>query len=516
MFETADLGQTVSKSEFRDRELALWEELLDVQRAVSDYGRFPILIDFAGVHGAGKGTTVNLLNKWMDPRWIITRAYGAPTEGERNRPAYWKFWRDMPQRGRFGLYLSGRYSAPFLDYVYKKISDVEFKQALEHINTFERTLADDGALILKFWMHLSHDAQKQRLMALEKDPLEKWRVTKEDWKHWEMYDQFIEAAETLITRTNTGRAPWHIVEGVDYNYRSLTVGELIRDAMTSHLETHRLNDEIHEERKKREKATAADKADDAADVSGHDRPRTIFDSLNMSKKISKTNYRQAVKRLSGELNTLHREALDKGISTVLVFEGPDAAGKGGVIRRLTSTLDAQNCDVIAIAAPTEDESKYNYLWRFWKSLPRAGYMTVFDRSWYGRVLVERVEELATVDEWERAYSEIIEFEEQLIEHGVVLLKFWIDITKEEQKRRFEARQEAPHKRWKLTEEDWRNRNQWDNYRIAAHEMVQKTSTAVTPWRIVEGNSKLYARVEVMEAVSQALAEAVSEEKPADR
>ena len=224
MFETAELDQSVSKSEFRKRELELWPELLEVQRELRDYGKFPVLIDFAGVHGAGKGTTVNILNKWMDPRWIITRAYGAPTDGERLRPTYWKFWRDLPPKGRIGLYLSGRYSNPLLDYVYRRIDDVEFKQALERINTFERTLADDGTLILKFWMHLGRDAQKLRLSALENDPLEKWRVTPEDWKHWEMYDRFIEAAELLITRTNTGQSPWHIVEGQDYNYRSLAVG----------------------------------------------------------------------------------------------------------------------------------------------------------------------------------------------------------------------------------------------------------------------------------------------------
>ena len=510
MFETADLGQKVAKKEFRERELVLWTELLDVQREVRAYGRFPVLIDFAGVHGAGKGTTINLLNKWMDPRWIITRAYGAPTDGERTRPEFWKYWRDLAPKGRIGLFLSGRYSKPLLDYVYERTSEVEFRHSLERINAFERTLADDGSLILKFWMYLGKDAQKQRLEAIEQDPLEQWRVTEDDWKHWEMYDRFIEAAEILITRTNTGHSPWHIVEGRDYNFRSLSVGELVRDAMSSHLETHRINAEIHEERRKREAAAAGNQADDGGDTgSARNAPRTIFDSLSPSKKISKVKYRQAVKRLSGELNTLHREALKKGVSTVLVFEGPDAAGKGGIIRRLTSMLDAQNCDVIAIAAPTEDELKHNYLWRFWKHLPRAGLMTVFDRSWYGRVLVERVEGLATTDEWERAYAEIIDFEEQLIEHGIVLQKFWIDITNEEQKRRFNARQEAPHKRWKLTDEDWRNRSQWNNYRIAAHEMIQKTNTAVTPWSLIEGNDKLYARVEVMEAVARQLADAVA-------
>jgi polyphosphate:AMP phosphotransferase len=511
MFETAELGQRVSKTEFKKRELELWKDLLQVQREIRAYGRFPTIIDFAGVHGAGKGTTVNLLNKWMDPRWILTRAYGAPSEEERTRPRFWKFWRDMPPKGTIGLYLSGRYSKPLVDYVHRRIDEVEFKQSLERINSFERALADDGTLILKFWMHLGQADQKERLHFLENDPLEKWHVTEEDWKHWQMYDRFIAAAETLITRTNTGHSPWHIVEGQDYNFRSLAVGELVRDAMVSHLENAELDDRLRRERVSRQAANdELQEKDEAVDKDPRRRPRTIFDSLNMSKRINKKDYRDTVRRLSSELNNSHREALKKGVSTVLVFEGPDAAGKGGTIRRMTSALDAQNCDVIGIAAPTEDELKHNYLWRFWRHLPRVGYMTVFDRSWYGRVLVERVEGLATSSEWERAYAEIIEFEEQLIEHGVVLLKFWLHITNAEQERRFKARQEAPHKRWKLTDEDWRNRDNWDKYSLAAHEMIQKTNTGVTPWRIIEGNDKLYARVKVMEAVGEALNEAISE------
>jgi len=217
-----------------------------------------------------------------------------------------------------------------------------------------------------------------------------------------------------------------------------------------------------------------------------------------------------MKTYAGEVNTLHREALGKKISTILVFEGPDASGKGGIIRRLTSALDAPNYDVIAVAAPTDEEIRQHYLWRFWRYLPRAGYMTIFDRTWYGRVLVERVEGFASEDQWGQAYSEIIDFEKQLIEHGILLLKFWINVTKEEQLERFDARKRTPHKRWKLTDEDWRNRNNWEKYSVAAHDMIQKTSTAVAPWTIIEGNNKMYARARVMESVCGALEDAVAD------
>lgn len=511
MFETAELGQSVTKGEFKEREPGLWKGLLDAQRQHREHGRFPVVIDFAGVRGAGKITTINLLNKWMDARWIRTHAYAETTEEELARPEFWRFWQHLPPRGQIGLTLSGRYSRPLRQFVYGEIDQAEFDRCLDRVAAFERTLADDGALILKFWMHLSRKEQKRRLQSLEKDPLEKWRITSEDWKHWEMYDDFIAAAERLIVRTSTGGAPWYIVEGQNYGHRSLQVGEIIRDGILRQLETSRRNVEAPAATPE----SPADRLDIvSAQPDGQVRPAptqhamTVLDGLDMSRRLAKKEYSRSMKRYRRDLNTLQRNTRRKKISTVLVFEGPDAAGKGGVIRRMTSALDAPTYQIKAVAAPTEEERLHHYLWRFWKYLPRAGDTMIFDRSWYGRVLVERVEEFAVPAEWGRAYAEINDFESQLIEHDVILLKFWIHVSKEEQLARFKAREETPHKRWKLGDEDWRNREKWAQYEIAIHDMVQQTSTAAAPWILVPGNNKLYARTKVIETVCERMAAAL--------
>ena len=217
MFEAAELGSRIAKSEYKEREPLLRQELLEVQRDLSVDGEFPLIVLFAGVDGAGKGQTINLLNAWMDPRWIKTRAYKEPSDEERERPEYWRFWRDLPPRGQIGLFLSSWYSRPVLDRVNGAVDIPAFVDSLDRIVAFENALAEDGAVILKFWMHLSKAAQKRRLKSLEKDALTRWRVTERDWKHWGMYDQFIEAAERTIMRTSTGRAPWNIIEGENFN-----------------------------------------------------------------------------------------------------------------------------------------------------------------------------------------------------------------------------------------------------------------------------------------------------------
>ena len=364
-------------------------------------------------------------------------------------------------------------------------------------------------MILKFWMHLSKKAQKRRFKALEKDPLQSWRVTERDWEHWKLYDRFIEAAERTIRKTSTGVAPWTIVEGEDHHYRSLTVGVAIRDAVRRALEASA--NRARPVAVTTEGPASADGGDGEAAASIEVLPKlTVLDSLDMSRSLAKPAYRQELARGQAELNLLHRRALERGVSTVLVFEGPDAAGKGGAIRRLTAALDARHVQVIPIAAPTDEERAHHYLWRFWRHLSRAGRVTIFDRSWYGRVLVERVEGFATGEEWRRAYAEINDFEEQLIEHGTVLRKFWLHITKDEQLARFRAREKTPYKRWKLTDEDWRNREKWDDYAAAVNDMVEQTSTHEAPWVLVEGNDKRYARVKVLTTVCEAMARALGD------
>jgi polyphosphate:AMP phosphotransferase len=505
MFEAAELGRKTPKPEYKARVPVLRAELLEVQRRLLE-ARVPVIVVFAGVDGAGKGETVNLLNEWMDPRWIVTHAFGDPSDEELERPAYWRYWRALPPAGRIGLFLQSWYSKPLIDRAYRRTTTAEFDAQLHRIADFEKTLADGGALILKYWMHLDRESQRKRLKTLEKDPLTRWRVTNLQWKHWGMYGRFIATSERTIRRTSTGDAPWRIVEGVDERYRSLAVGTGIRDAIR-----RRLN-ELSARRaamsvavpkasdKNRRPADAKTKADEAQRRA----PPTLLSRLNMDKKVDKAKFGEQLERYQGDLNLFQRRAGNKGVSTILVFEGWDAAGKGGAIRRVTGALDARAYQVIPIAAPTDEERAHHYLWRFWRHLSRAGRVTIFDRSWYGRVLVERVEGFATPNEWMRAYSEINQFEDQLVERGIVLVKFWMHVTQDEQLRRFKDRRHAEYKRWKLTDEDWRNRKKWFDYEVAVNEMVERTSTRKAPWTLIEGNDKNYARLKVLRTVSDAL------------
>ena len=522
MFETAELGRTIAKKDFKKTAPVLREELLELQQDVRDSGRFQVILLFAGVDGGGKGETVSLLNEWMDPRWMITRAYDEATDSERDRPEFWRYWRDLPPRGQTGMFLSAWYSRPVLDRVYETIEEAEFLKRLDRIINFERTLARDGALILKFWMHLSHAEQERRLKSLERDPLTKARVTARDWEHWRMYDRFIDTAEHVIAQTNRGLAPWTVVEGADPNYRAVTVTTILRDALTRRLQDEEANgarggngDKYKPKKKGGGKAKGKPKAagperKSKADGAAAANAITVLSRLDMAKRIAAAPYRRRLVERQAELHALHLKAKEKKISSVLVFEGPDAAGKGGAIRRVNAAMDARNYQVHGIAAPTDEEKSQHYLWRFWRRLDYAGHVTIFDRSWYGRVLVERIEGLATEDEWRRSFAEINDFEDQLIEHRMVLVKYWLHITKDEQLARFKLREKTPYKRWKLTEEDWRNRDKWNDYEQAVNDMVQYTSTSAAPWTLVEGNDKRYARLRVIETFCQRLKSALGE------
>jgi len=504
MFEAAELGRKIQKKEFDKDAPKLRMELLQLQQRLR-MADFPVIIVFAGVDGAGKHETVNLLNEWMDPRWIITHAYGKPSEEEAERPEFWRYWRDLPPKGKIGMFLSSWYSRPILERVHGEVGHAAFDEALENIAAFEKELADDGALILKFWMHMSRKAQATRFEELEKDPLQSWRVTAKDWKNWHKYDRFVAAAERAIMRTSNGQAPWTIVEGVDPRYRYITVAEVVRDALRKQLAAE-------EERKKAAHSPAlktSKKTKPEKDTLAKAKGRTILESLDMTRSLTREAYGPELKKQQGRVNKLFRKAKGKGISVILVFEGWDAAGKGGAVRRLTAALDAHDYQIIPIAAPTDEEKAQHYLWRFWRHLSRAGRVTIFDRSWYGRVLVERVEGFATEDEWRRAYAEINNFEEQLAQHGIVLVKYWLHITNEEQYKRFKEREGTSYKSWKLTDEDWRNREKWRSYEQAVNDIAERTSTRIAPWTLVEANDKLFARVKVLRTLADRLEAALS-------
>jgi AMP-polyphosphate phosphotransferase len=500
MFEAAELGRKLSKEDFASAVPALRAEMLNLQIQLRE-ADFPVIVVFAGVDGAGKNESVNLLNEWLDPRWVVTRAYGTPSDEERERPEYWRYWRDLPPKGRVGLFLSSWYHAPLVGRAFGTITQEEMDAKLDRVARFERTLADDGALIIKFWMHLSKKAQKDRLQKLEKNPLTKWRVGPDDWDHWKLYKNFIKAAEHTIMRTSKGHAAWNIVEGQDERYRSMVVLTTIRDAVTRHLEARKTLKTVKAAIKKDKKPLAA------TPTLHLDQP-SILSSLDLSQQLNPKESGLLLLQQRSRLSQLHRKIQSHGLTALNVFEGWDAAGKGGAIRRVTSALYARDVQVVPFAAPSTEERAQHYLWRFWRYLSREGKVTVFDRSWYGRVLVERVEGFCSDEEWRRAYDEINDFEEQLVDHGIILVKFWLHISADEQLRRFKDRDNIDYKRWKLTDEDWRNRERWVEYEHAVNDMVERTSTLAAPWTLVEANDKNFARVKVISTVCDALEAAI--------
>lgn len=487
MFESAEVGHSLSKQEYHKQEPILREALLNAQHQLLANARFPVVVVIGGVDGAGKGETVNLLNEWMDPRYIFTHAFGKPTFEEAERPPMWRFWRALPPKGRMGVLFGSWYSDPITDRIKGKTKAADLERSIQEIRHFERMIAADGALIIKFWFHISKKNQKKRLTALRDDPQTRWRVTKAEWKNYKKYDEYYKLSEHVLRETSTGEAPWMIVEGTDPHYRAIEVGTLLLDAMT-----RRLNDQ-------RQRPTATPPPFKPP-IDEHN----ILNALDYSQALSKSTYNKELEKYQGKLSLLTRDKRFQKKSLIVVFEGQDAAGKGSAIRRITGALDARHYRVIPIAAPTEEERAQPYLWRFWRHMPMKGRVTIFDRSWYGRVLVERVENFCSEDDWMRAYHEIVEFEEQLIKDDVIVVKFWLAITMDEQLKRFNLRQETAFKNFKITDEDWRNRDKWPLYERAVCDMVERTSTELVPWHMVPANDKQSARIEILKTLCESV------------
>ena len=485
MFEAAEIGHKLSRGEFKRIEPTLRADLLDAQFALSENGKFPVIILFSGVRGAGKGETVNLLNEWMDPRHIHTHAFDNPTDEERERPPMWRFWRALPPKGKIGMLFGSWYTAPIIGRVFKTARRSDLVQSIEEIRHFERMLADDGALVLKFWFHLSKKAQRQRLKALQSDPETRWRVTDRDWDFFKYYDRFYKVSEDTLRETSVAWAPWTVVEGSDPEYRVATVARTLLEAIRARLA-----------------ASAAGKpavlrAPEAPRLARPADNRDVLTALDLSKTVPKKRYETELRKQRRRLALLSRHPKFREHTVVSVFEGMDAAGKGGAIRRIAGALDARLYRIIPIAAPTDEERAQPYLWRFWRHVPMKGRYTIYDRSWYGRVLVERVEKFAAEADWSRAYAEINDFEEQLARNGAIVMKFWLQISREEQYRRFKGREKTRHKQFKITAEDWRNRKRWKDYQVAAAEMIERTSTSLAPWTLVASNDKYHARLKVI-------------------
>jgi polyphosphate:AMP phosphotransferase len=487
LLSVAEVGHEISREHYEERLEALRVELLNLQYDLQA-ADFSVLILVVGDDRPGCVQAVRVLHEWMDQRFIDTHVfYGPPSEAERERPVVWRYWRRLAAKGRTGLFLGAWPAFVVQSALAEEWTGPELDAALDHAERFERALVDDGTLLLKFWVHLPKSVLKKRLNQAKKSPDRHWHFEERDWEILEQFDEGIQVVERLLHRTNVPRAPWAIIESTDNRYRNLTIGEHVAGALKKRLSVARV--------------------DAPKPVSPIDPPvsgQSILDQIDLTAVVPADEYSERLDDLQSRLNELTRAADEVGVACVMAFEGSDAAGKGGVIRRVTKAIPIQTVQVISVAAPTEEERARHYLWRFWRHIPAAGHTVIFDRSWYGRVLVERVEGFAEEREWSRAYEEINDFESVLDESGVVVLKFWLQIDADEQLQRFEARAKTPYKKYKLTDEDYRNREKWDLYQQAVHDMVARTSTSYAPWYLVGANDKKHARLTILETICDRL------------
>lgn len=497
MFEAAELGRKIDKKQYKSMLPELRASLLQAQFALQDINR-PVLIIVEGVDNASKGELINKLNEWLDTRGLEVHAFGQKTDEEYDRPRFWRYWRSLPPAGRIAIFSSSWYTGPIYQHTFGDIKKGKYERHLRRIAFLERMLAQDGMLILKFWLHMSKDHQSAAFKKLSRDKAQRAMVSPLDESLHKSYDKHVQAAEKAIRLTDQALAPWLVVEAEDDGYRDLTIAKTIVSALQN---------------LKQQNSSEKDPIFPKIEMveASEDAP-SVLSGVDLEKTIDKNKYNDQLEKLQARLTRLSWEAYHRQITTVLVFEGWDAAGKGGAIRRLMQAVDARISRVISIAAPTDEEKAHHYLWRFWRHLPRAGRVIIYDRSWYGRVLVERVEGFAKEDEWRRAYLEINDFEEQLCAHGMVVSKFWIHIDQEEQLRRFKEREEIAYKQHKITDEDWRNREKWEAYEEAVDEMIVRTSTAHAPWRIIAGNDKKAARIEILECLCHSLEQALEKAK----
>lgn len=492
----------LSKKAYEARLPGLREELVQLQVQLKE-APMSILLIVAGIEGAGRGETINTLSGWLDPRGVETFSFREPSDEERERPLMWRYWNSLPPAGRIGIFAGSWYTETLRDEARGRKGQAQLKLELQRIRHFEKLLSDNGTLIVKVWLHLSKSAQRERLRALEGDEDTAWRVTPEDWLAHRSYDRLARTAATILQETDQPGALWTRVDAEHARTRNASVAELL---------IRRFQE--HQRRLARRQAAAPTQDGTIKPLRPAGRHRLL--ELPLDQKLKEEEYTEKREKWLGRLNRLIRASSAARRSVVFVFEGWDAAGKGGAIRRLTSAIDARDYRVIPVAKPTDEEQSHHYLWRFWRHVPRDGLVTIYDRSWYGRVLVERIEGFARPEEWRRAYQEINDFEAQLAEHGTIVIKFWMHISREEQLRRFRARESTRYKQHKINAEDWRNRRKWPAYEIAVGDMLALTDTTAAPWQLIPANNKRHARLQILKCACRQLAAALGESADAKR
>jgi polyphosphate:AMP phosphotransferase len=486
MLKNIDLSREVAKEEYKRLKDDADMKLGCLQRQAKTLG-IPVIVVFEGWSAAGKGTLINELILPLDPRGFTVHSARGPTQEEAFYPFLWRFWKLTPTRGRMAIFDRSWNRRVVTDRVTGLVKGKQLRQAFEDIRSFERQLSDDGVAIVKCFLHISKNEQKRRFKALRASGTTSWRVTNDDLKQHERYAEYLAAMEDMLVETDTDYAPWTIVEAHDRRFATLKIFATVIDALERRIPAVERNAETP-----------------PAPPSPSPFKTTVLDHVNLSLSLTPEEYATRLKKAQATLRELEYEIYLRRVPVVIAYEGWDAAGKGGNIRRLTQNLDPRGYEVVPIAAPNDVEKAHHYLWRFWARMPKAGHITIFDRTWYGRVLVERVEGFCTEAQWRRAYREINGMEQQLAHFGTVLLKFWLHIDAEEQLRRFREREEVAHKQWKIGEEDWRNREKMGHYREAVEEMLHRTTTPYAPWTVVESNCKRHARIKVLETVCEAI------------
>jgi len=485
-------SERLTKKAYEARVAILRENLLKLQVDLQT-SPFKLLFIVAGVAGAGRGELLNTLGGWLDPRGVETFSFAQATDEERTRPFLWRFWRSLPVIGKIGLYAGSWYTETLAEQARGKKQKLVLDQDLQRICSFEKALSDNDTLVVKVWLNLDKKSQRDRFKKFESDEHTAWRVTEEDWRHHRIYDRLERTALHILKNTHRPGAQWTVIDSDDERARNLAVGELLLEQFATH----------------RQRLATLARTRTKARPEIRPKPLRAFgrrrlEGLPLDQKLSSAEYEAKRDKWLGRLNAAVRAAQAAGRAITFVFEGWDAAGKGGAIRRLTSAIDVRDYRVYPISKPTDEEKSHNYLWRFWKHVPRDGQIVIYDRSWYGRVLVERLEGFCRPDEWRRAFTELNDFERQLTDHGQIVLKFWLHISREEQLARFHSRTTTTFKSHKINEEDWRNRRKWDAYEIAVGDMLALTDTTHAPWHLIPANDKRYARLQVLRTACRAI------------
>ncbi|MEE1079376.1 MAG: polyphosphate:AMP phosphotransferase [Agathobacter sp.] len=488
MLENWNKPQRPDDEEIEARLKVAREKLSGQQMKIKEHG-LPVLVLFEGWGTAGKGSVLGKVIRNIDPRFFKVATMDVPTEEEKRKPFLYRHFVKIPEKGKFMFLDSGWMDEITQECLNGTLEENEYKKKIESVKRFERQLTDNGYLVMKFFFQISQKEQKKRIDALKEDKNTKWRVSgKDDWQN-KHYEKCMNVFDRYLNDTNAPADPWYLIDAKNKKWAELQVLETLVSGIDTALKNSNLAVPLLQN------VFPIDKI-------------LKLEEIDLDKKLTDEEYRRELHELQQKLTELHNKLYRKKVPVIIAYEGWDAAGKGGNIKRIAGALDPRGFEVHPIASPEPHEKARHYLWRFWNRLPKTGHVAIFDRTWYGRVMVERLEGFCSENEWQRAYNEINEFEKELSDWGAVIVKFWVQIDKDTQLQRFTDRQNTPEKQWKITDEDWRNREKWDLYEDAVNEMMKKTNTTYAPWHVLESNDKKYARIKALKIVIDAIEQAL--------